>query len=84
MSFQMHNTARWTARRSYVALAFILIILALILAGCLSTKRDTKATVVFQTRAHALAPGCKRIANEEPTPTSLSSASSPPICATSA
>lgn len=40
----MHNTARWTARRSYVVLAFILIILALILAGCASVDQETKGT----------------------------------------
>lgn len=33
----MHNTVRrWSARRSYVLLAFILIIIVLILAGCAS------------------------------------------------
>lgn len=30
----MHQTARWTARHSSVALAFLILILALILAGC--------------------------------------------------
>jgi len=38
----MHNTARWTAHRSYVVLAFILIVLALLLAGCASFNREDK------------------------------------------
>lgn len=35
----MHNNVRWSARRSYVVLAFILIIIALVLAGCASFNR---------------------------------------------
>lgn len=45
MSFQ-HDTARWTARRSYVVLAFILIIIALILAGCARVDREDKTVPV--------------------------------------
>jgi outer membrane protein OmpA-like peptidoglycan-associated protein len=38
----MHQTARWTARHSYVALAFVLLILALILAGCAGIHQEEK------------------------------------------
>src|SRR5690348_17505329 len=40
MRFEMHNTVqRWSARHSYVVLAFILIIIVLILAGCATFNR---------------------------------------------
>jgi outer membrane protein OmpA-like peptidoglycan-associated protein len=40
MRFEMHNTVRrWSARHSYVVLAFILIIIVLVLAGCASFSR---------------------------------------------
>ena len=40
MRFEVHNTVRrWGARHSYVVLAFILIIIVLILAGCASFNR---------------------------------------------
>lgn len=55
MSFQMHNTAHWTARRSYVVLAFILIILALILAGCASVDPEGKGTLPALTTGPAMA-----------------------------
>jgi outer membrane protein OmpA-like peptidoglycan-associated protein len=42
----MHRTARWTAHRSYAVLAFILIIILLILAGCASVKRGEKRTTI--------------------------------------
>ncbi|HEY2379177.1 MAG TPA: OmpA family protein [Gemmatimonadaceae bacterium] len=38
----MHHTARWSARRPYLALAFILIFIALLLAGCASLNREPK------------------------------------------
>jgi outer membrane protein OmpA-like peptidoglycan-associated protein len=43
----MHNNVRWSARHSYVALAFILMIIALLLAGCASFNRgeEEKGTV---------------------------------------
>ena len=46
----MHNNVRSSARNWYVALAFILIIIALILAGCVGLDR--------QPAAHSL--GCGR------------------------
>jgi outer membrane protein OmpA-like peptidoglycan-associated protein len=48
MRFEMHNTVRrWSARHSYVVLAFILIIVVLILAGCASFNgvQDEKGTL---------------------------------------
>ena len=35
----MQNTVLWSARRSYVVLAFLLIIIVLVLAGCASSRR---------------------------------------------
>jgi hypothetical protein len=32
----VYKTARWNARKSFVVVAFILIIVALLLAGCVS------------------------------------------------
>jgi uncharacterized protein YceK len=42
MRFGMHKKARWSTRQSYVVLAFILIIVALVLAGCASVRPETK------------------------------------------
>lgn len=40
----MHNNVRSSARNWYVALAFILIIVALVLAGCASVNREESGT----------------------------------------
>ena len=46
----MHNNARSSARNWYVALAFILIVLALVLAGCASVNREQIATTTSTER----------------------------------
>lgn len=46
----MHNNVRSSARNWYVALAFILIILTLVLAGCASVNREQIATTTSAER----------------------------------
>ena len=38
----MQNTVIWSARRSYVVLAFLVIIIVLVLAGCANSRRTQK------------------------------------------
>jgi len=54
----MHNTVRrWSARRSYVVLAFILIIIVLVLAGCRSVNRVQEETGPLTAERVADVPG---------------------------
>lgn len=46
----MHNNVRSSARNWYVALAFILIIIALVLAGCASVNREESGTTTATER----------------------------------
>ncbi len=46
----MHNNVRSSARNWYVALAFILIIVALVLAGCASVNREESGTTTAKER----------------------------------
>ena len=52
----MHNNVRSSARNWYMALAFILIIIALVLAGCASVNREQSATATATERDVADAP----------------------------
>jgi outer membrane protein OmpA-like peptidoglycan-associated protein len=53
MRFEMQNTVQWKARHSYVVLAFLLIIIVLVLAGCASSRRaqEERGTVSAGNRA---------------------------------
>jgi outer membrane protein OmpA-like peptidoglycan-associated protein len=54
----MHNTVRrWSARRSYVVLAFMLIIIVLVLAGCATRNRAREEHGTLAARSAAVVPG---------------------------